>query len=247
MSQQPVVVSGSATHVGRVRDHNEDALLVTDTVFVVADGMGGHASGEVASAVAVDAVRRAADQAEPLSPQALVAAVEEANAAILREVIATPSRLGMATTLTGIALVQGEAGLTWEVVNVGDSRVYRLADGALTQITQDHSEVADLVRMGAITPEEARHHPARNIVTRCLGRLPPDPVDTFLHEPVAGERWLVCSDGLTNELEDAEVASILGQGDDPQSVADALVEAAVEHGGRDNVTVVVVFTRGVTH
>ena len=264
MPQQPPVrvVAGWATDVGRVRDHNEDAALVTDSVFVVADGMGGHAAGEVASALAVDAVRRAADGVL-LSPEGFVEAVEQANTAILREMMTNSDQLGMATTLTGLALVWGgegehhrgrpaghgapadggpQPGPQWEVVNVGDSRVYRWFDGELVQVTQDHSEVGDLVRMGVITEQEARRHPARNIVTRCLGRLPADPVDSWTFAATPGERWLACSDGLTNELVDEQVAALLSDGDDPQAVAQALVAAAVEHGGRDNVTVVVVFT-----
>lgn len=254
MPQQPSVRvdAGWATDVGRVRDHNEDAALVTDSVFVVADGMGGHAAGEVASALAVDAVRRAADGVL-LAPEGLVEAVEQANTAILRQMMNNPDQLGMATTLTGLALVWGgegaqadsderQPGPQWEVVNVGDSRVYRWFDGELVQVTQDHSEVGDLVRMGVITEQEARRHPARNIVTRCLGRLPADPVDSWSFAPTPGERWLACSDGLTNELVDEQVAALLGDGDDPQAIAEALVAAAVEHGGRDNVTVVVVFT-----
>jgi protein phosphatase len=126
------------------------------------------------------------------------------------------------------------------VVNIGDSRVYRVVDGRLTQVSQDHSEVAELVSLGLLTPEEALIHPARNIVTRCLGRDPLEPVDSWVFPPHAGERFLLCTDGLTNELRDSTIARLLTDGDDAQAIADRLVAAAVEAGGRDNVTVVVV-------
>jgi protein phosphatase len=126
------------------------------------------------------------------------------------------------------------------VVNIGDSRVYRVVDGRLTQVSQDHSEVAELVSLGLLTPAEALVHPARNIVTRCLGRDPLEPVDSWVFPPHAGERFLLCTDGLTNELRDPVIASLLDEGEDAQAIADRLVAAAVEAGGRDNVTVVVV-------
>jgi PPM family protein phosphatase len=128
----------------------------------------------------------------------------------------------------------------WVVVNIGDSRVYRVVDGSLSQVSRDHSEVAELVTLGLLTPEEALVHPARNIVTRCLGREPLEPVDSWVFPPHAGERFLLCTDGLTNELRDSAIAGILADGADPQAIADRLVAAAVEAGGRDNVTVVVV-------
>lgn len=237
------VTAASATHVGRVRDHNEDAALVTPALFAVADGMGGHQAGEVASAIAVETLERLAQHAQArgrLDPSEVVAQVDEANRAIVGSATSHPERSGMATTLAGLASVTVDGRRLWEVVNVGDSRVYRLAHGQFTQLTQDHSEVASYVRMGLITEEEARRHPARNLVTRCLGREPLDPVDSWIVAPEPHERWLLCSDGLTNELEDPEIAAILGSGPDPQEIADALVSRAVEHGGRDNVTVVVV-------
>jgi len=238
---RPALRVASATDTGRVRDHNEDAALVEGLLFVVADGMGGHQAGEVASRIAVDTLRDVAGRAD-LRPGDLVGQVEAANRAILESAVRHPERTGMATTLAGLALLRLEGADRWVVVNVGDSRVYRLLDGRLEQVSDDHSEVADLVRSGVITDEEARRHPARHIVTRCLGRDPFDVVDTWVLHPRPGERWLLCTDGLTNEVGDDEIAGVLAAGDDPQEVADTLVARAVEHGGRDNVTVVVVIS-----
>ncbi len=240
MSSRISVVAASATDAGRVRAHNEDAVLVTDCVFVVADGMGGHAAGEVASSIAVDALREL--DAPAGGPGQVVDRVEAANQAILDSVARHPEQAGMATTLAGLAMVTVDGSPRWAAVNVGDSRVYQLVDGRLSQVSQDHSEVAELERSGYLTAAEARVHPARNIVTRCLGRDPVDPVDSWVLLPQQGERFLLCTDGLTNELEDDEIAHLLQDGDDPKVIADALVGAAVEAGGRDNVTVVVVVT-----
>ena len=146
----------------------------------------------------------------------------------------------MATTLAGLARVTVGGSPHWAVVNIGDSRVYRVVDGRMGQVSKDHSEVAELVTMGLLTPEEALVHPARNIVTRCLGRDPVEPVDSWVFPPHAEERFLLCTDGLTNEIRDPAIARILLDGDDAQAIADRLVAAAVEAGGRDNVTVVVV-------
>ena len=147
----------------------------------------------------------------------------------------------MATTLVGLAQVTVDGAAHWAAFNIGDSRIYRVVDGVMTQVSQDHSEVGELVAMGLLSEEDALRHPARNIVTRCLGRDPLDPVDSWVFPPLPGERFLLCSDGLTNELRDPAVARLLLDGDDPQVIADQLVAAAVEAGGRDNVTVVVVF------
>jgi protein phosphatase len=239
MGSTGAVVAALATDVGRVRDHNEDAGIVTPSLVAVADGMGGHAAGEVASAMAVEALRDLGSSDE-LRPRDVVAAVLEANRAILESAARNPRQTGMATTLAGLARVTVGGSPHWAVVNIGDSRVYRVVDGRLTQISQDHSEVAELVSLGLLTPAEALVHPARNIVTRCLGREPLEPVDSWVFPPHAGERFLLCTDGLTNELRDSAIARILVDGDDPQAIADRLVAAAVEAGGRDNVTAAVV-------
>jgi protein phosphatase len=228
-----------ATDVGRVRQHNEDAGLVTPHLVAVADGMGGHAAGEVASALAVDTLRAIGD-AEELTLAEVLAQVAGANQAILDAVADRPAQRGMATTLVGLAQVVLDRERHWAAFNVGDSRVYRLADGRLEQVSEDHSEVAELMARGLLTPQDALRHPARNIVTRCLGRDPLEPVDSWVFAPAPGERFLLCSDGMTNELPDDAIAGLLADGDDPQRIADRLVAEAVRAGGRDNVTVVVV-------
>ncbi len=243
MRSTPAVVAATATDVGRVRQLNEDAALADGTLFVVADGMGGHQAGEVASRIAVETLAQLVGR-PGLRPRDLIDQVEEANRTILASAAEHPERAGMATTLSGLAAVTVGGGEHWAVFNIGDSRVYRLVDGRLTQVSVDHSEVADLVRIGAITEDEAKRHPARNIVTRCLGREALEPVDTWVLPPHPGERFLLCSDGLTNELRDAEIAEVLALDEEPQVVADTLVARAVDAGGHDNVTVVVIFVRG---
>jgi len=243
MSSTPALVAATATDVGRVRQLNEDAALADGSLFVVADGMGGHQAGEVASRIAVETMARLAGR-PGLQPRDLVDQVEKANRAILTSAAEHPEQAGMATTLSGLAAVTVGGGEHWAVFHIGDSRVYRLVDGRLTQVSVDHSEVADLVRIGAITEAEAKRHPGRNIVTRCLGREPLGPVDTWVFPPHPGERFLLCSDGLTNELDDPEIAQVLALDEDPQVVADTLVSRAVDAGGHDNVTVVVIFVQG---
>ncbi len=240
MGTAAAIRAAMATDVGRVREHNEDAGLVTARLVAVADGMGGHAAGEVASALAVEALAALGDDVE-IRPRDVVTRVGAANRAILESVARHPEQLGMATTLAGLAQVSVGGATHWAAFNIGDSRVYRVVEGAMTQVSQDHSEVAELVARGLITPEEALRHPARNIVTRCLGRDPLEPVDSWVFPPHPGERFLLCTDGLTNELRDDTIARFLQDGDDEQQIADRLVAAAVEAGGRDNVTVVVVF------
>jgi protein phosphatase len=239
METTGAIVAALATHVGRVREHNEDAGLVLPHLVAVADGMGGHAAGEVASGLAVEALRPLGESAQR-PPHEVLDGVVAANRAILDSAARHPEQTGMATTLAGLAQVVVDGSPQWVVFNIGDSRVYRALDGRLAQVTEDHSEVAELVAMGMLTPDEALTHPARNIVTRCLGRDPLEPVDSWLLSPERGERFLLCTDGLTNELRDPQIGRVLLDGDDPQVIADRLVAAAVEAGGRDNVTVVVV-------
>lgn len=228
---------GHATHVGLVRDHNEDALYVGRRLWVVADGMGGHAAGEVASREALAVIARL-DSEAPVDRARVVAACEEASSELIRQARRHLGRRGMATTVTGV--VAPDASGAWLVFNVGDSRTYRLAGGRLTQVTVDHSEVQALLDRGLLTPEEARSHPMRNIVTQCLGSpLAPNP-DVFFVILAPGDRLLLCSDGLSGMVADDVIATLLGRGDDPQATAEALVEAAVAGGGRDNVTVIVI-------
>lgn len=230
---------GVATDVGRVRAHNEDAAYAAGSIYLVADGMGGHAAGEVASALTAQAMGELAHR-DDLVVGDLVAQVALANRRILAEATAAPQHRGMATTLTGIGVVQVGGTAHWAVFNLGDSRVYRYADGQLRQVTVDHSEVQELVDAGLLTPAEAAGHPLRHTVTRSLGRAHLPAVDTWVFPPTPGERFVVCSDGLTGEVGDEDIAALLARTPDPQQAAAALVEAALAAGGRDNVTVVVV-------
>ena len=237
---------GVATDVGRVREHNEDAAFARGSIFVVADGMGGHAAGEVASAIAASTLGELAERAD-LTVADVVAQVDVANRRIFTTAVRNPQQWGMATTLTGVAVVldpdadaDADQGSSWAVVNLGDSRVYRYAAGELAQVTVDHSEVQEMVDAGYLTDDEARVHPLRHTVTRSLGRDRLPVVDTWVLPVVAGERFVVCSDGLTNEVRDAEIAAVLAVGADVQATAQDLVDRAVAHGGRDNVTVIVV-------
>ncbi len=229
---------GSATDVGRVRRVNEDNLFVSPALFAVADGMGGHAAGEVASTLAIGGVAALAGADEP-RVEDLVAAIAAINEQILLVGREHPDQAGMGTTLSGIAVSSVEGKPHWAVFNVGDSRVYRYSESTLRQLTVDHSAVQELIEAGEITDEDARHHPLRHVVTRSLGSSPAPEPDVALYEALAGERFLVCSDGLTNELRDAEIAQVLAVSTDPQQAAEELVRRANQAGGRDNSTVIV--------
>ena len=245
MSSAVVTVSGltlragSATDVGRVRDHNEDALIADGAVFAVADGMGGHAAGEVASGIVVDTLRGLSGRVV-LGRDDVVAALADSNEQMLRSVARHPEQTGMGTTAAGLAVVSTGGSAHWAVFNVGDSRVYRYVEGRLRMVTVDHSEVRELVDAGLITEAEAARHPLRNVVTRSLGSDSMPAVDLWVFPPEVGERFLICSDGLNGEIADAQIAGLLGDHEDPQAAAVALVDAAVAAGGRDNVSVVVV-------
>ena len=229
---------GSATDVGRVRTLNEDSMLAVPGLFVVADGMGGHAAGEVASQLAVAEFAQLAEQG-PIRAEDLTEAVRRANEHILSAGAERGDRHGMGTTLTGLGVVSAERGEELAVFNVGDSRVYRVSGGQLQQVTVDHSAVQELVDAGRLTAQAARSHPRRNVVTRSLGTDPGPAPDIWLVQPLAGDRFLVCSDGLTGELEDSDLAELLAGEADPQAAAERLVHQAVAAGGHDNVTAVV--------
>jgi len=236
---------GSASDVGRIRRLNEDSYLVAPSLFVVADGMGGHAAGEVASELAIAELRTLADQTT-ISAEDITAGLWRANERILKAGAARYDQFGMGTTVTGLAVVSAAGADHWAVFNVGDSRVYRFAGGILGQLTVDHSEVEELVAAGYLLREEARNHPRRNVVTRSLGSDPAPVPDIWVLPPRVGDRFVICSDGLTTEVEDADIARVMFDGDDPQRAADELVRRANESGGRDNVTVIVVHLVAVT-
>ena len=230
---------GAATDPGRVRKANEDGVLVAPGVFAVADGMGGHAAGEVASAVALQTVEARLDP-KVATMASVTDVVRAANEAVHRRSLQDPATRGMGTTLTLIAPAAGGDGDRLVLANVGDSRAYLLADGELRQLTRDHSYVEEMLAAGQITAEEARKHPHRHVVTRVLGVEPSVAVDTWLLTPERGDRYLLCSDGLINEVADEEIARLILGAADPQSAAQALVDAANAAGGRDNISVVVI-------
>ena len=232
--------AGSATDVGRVRTNNEDNLLVADDqdLYAVADGMGGHAGGEVASLAAVEALRSAYNDAH--TADALADAVRHANRVVWERAGEDATLRGMGTTLTAIALVDEGDDEVLAVVNVGDSRAYLIRDGELDQLTDDHSLAEEFVRRGEITREEASTHPQKHILTRALGIDADVEVDCFRVVPYRGDRILLASDGLFDELSDDKIASVLRRLADPEEAAKELVSAAKQSGGRDNITVVVV-------
>ena len=229
---------GAFSDVGMVRQQNEDSFLAEETLFVVADGMGGHNAGEVASALAVTTLKAGArlgiDDAEVFREL-----VQQANSAIYTASLDDSTQSGMGTTVTALSIVEGEEPRVL-VANVGDSRAYLWRSGALSRLSVDHSYVQELVNEGIITPEAARVHPRRNIVTRALGIDRSVNVDVFTHFVRTGDRIILCSDGLVDEVADIEIAQVLGQHTDPQETAEALVMVANTNGGRDNTTVIVV-------
>ncbi|MCP5026099.1 MAG: Stp1/IreP family PP2C-type Ser/Thr phosphatase [Actinomycetia bacterium] len=230
--------AGMVSDTGRVRAINQDSLLVLEKLAVVADGMGGHRGGEVASQVAVDAM---AETWVGLSSQDLVESVQMANQRVIERADADPELRGMGTTLVAVGLVgPDDETPTLAVANVGDSRVYVFTEPELEQVTIDHSLVEGLVRSGRITRDEALVHPQRSIVTRALGIDTTVEVDLFERPAQLGERFLLCSDGLSNEVAEPLMASVLQRFVEPADAASELVRLANERGGRDNVTCIVV-------
>lgn len=233
---------GSATDTGRVRQNNQDALYTSDDLFAVADGMGGHQAGEVASELALATLRRAIDETatDGATTDDFVHAVQLANDEVVATATADPDLAGMGTTLCAMRVVQVEGQDRLAIVNVGDSRVYLLKDDQLDQVTDDHSLVATLERQGRLTAAEAATHPQRNILTRALGIDARVMVDSWEVLPVAGDRYVLCSDGLFNEVDENRIAATLRKLADPTDAARELVRLANEGGGRDNISVVIV-------
>ncbi|MDQ6741015.1 MAG: protein phosphatase 2C domain-containing protein [Actinomycetota bacterium] len=234
---------GYGTDRGLRRELNEDSLLAADPVFAVADGMGGHEAGEVASRECVSALRQCAALAagsRDATAADLQLALQQADARI-REL--TNSRAG--TTVSGVVLVEERGVPYWLVFNVGDSRTYRLSQGKFEQVTVDHSEVQEMVDAGFITPAEALVHPRRNVVTRAVGTGDDAQADYWLVPVEEGDRYMVCSDGLNAELTDNQIHRILSTTAGPQDAVDSLVQSALRSGGRDNVTVIIVDARAV--
>jgi len=227
--------AAAATDVGNIRDNNQDDLLIVDdALFVVADGMGGHVAGEVASREAVDAMREA--YGAPGSTDDVRQAVRLANGAVWKRGTDDPSYRGMGTTVTAVAVVDGDR---LAVANVGDSRTYLLRGDELLQLTQDHSFVQEAVRSGQLTRTQAESHPRRSQLTRALGVGDDVDVDVDVLEPRTGDRLLLCSDGLWDEVGDELITMVLSNQAEPEEAASKLVLWAKEAGGRDNITVIV--------
>jgi PPM family protein phosphatase len=223
----------ASTDTGRQRRANEDSLLARSPLFVVADGMGGAQAGEVASKIAVDAFEEGlGDTAEPEGD--LAARANAANARIHELSHANAEHAGMGTTLTAVYVAPEEVA----IAHVGDSRAYRLRDGELLRLTDDHSLVDELMRQGKITPEEAVDHPQRSVITRALGPEPAVEIDTRSYAARANDVYLLCSDGLTTMVAEGRLAEILRSHPSLRDAGEALIEAANEAGGRDNITVV---------
>ena len=232
---------GAATDTGTLRVQNEDSFLAQDGMFVVADGMGGHNAGEVASAMAIkmlgDAQKVGVADANQLSE-----VIKRINKAIFQASADQTDQRGMGTTLTALALTPSNRNseVSVSVANIGDSRTYLLRNGEFRQVSVDHSYVQELVSEGLITKEEARTHARRNIVTRALGIEPNVAVDTWTLPLINGDRYILCSDGLVDEVTDEAIEQCVKQPISPQKLADQLVVIANQNGGRDNITVVVV-------
>jgi len=230
------VVAAGATDVGQVRSGNEDALLVGDSVFAVADGMGGHLAGEVASATALEPVAALEGQVFDDAAAAVAAlrdAVVVANRTVVELAREDPRYRGMGTTLTAV-LVEGRR---LHLAHVGDSRAYLLRSGRLRQLTDDHTLVQHLVDEGQITREQAATHPQRSIITRAIGVSPEVEVDAISFDLAPGDQVLLCSDGLTGVLDDDTIARSLTAGDDPEATVGQLIDQANAGGGHDNITV----------
>lgn len=233
------VTFGAVSDTGKLRNANEDSFLVSEHLLAVADGMGGHNAGEVASAMVVQLLREAASR-KIESSESFTQLVSTINDAIFAAATGTTEQRGMGTTLTAIA-ISGSTSTDEHVVvvNVGDSRTYIVRKGELRQVTVDHSYVQELVSEGVISANDARTHPRRNIVTRALGIDSKVIADSWTLPIVSGDRYLLCSDGLVDEISNEEILAILIQNADPQRAAECLIAAANDRGGRDNVTVIV--------
>jgi protein phosphatase len=228
------LATGSATHTGLVRSNNEDSFLVDDehVLFAVADGVGGHRGGEVASRTAIEALRAAIAAGHPVNE-----AIVRANDAVIARAAGDNELTGMGTTLTAVVVAGGRQLL---IGHVGDSRAYLVHDGEMRRVTDDHSLVEELVREGRLTPEQAESHPRRNIVTRALGIDTEVEVDLYTIEVAPGDRLLLCSDGLTTMVRDRDIERLVRGEPDPQRAAELLVDTANLAGGEDNTTVVVI-------
>jgi PPM family protein phosphatase len=227
--------AGARTDVGRRRAVNEDSLIAQHPMFVVADGMGGHDAGDRASHAVIAAFTGLAG-AHRVSPDDLTEVLARAHASV--KSIADGTARGAGSTVTGVVVTDQGGRPHWLVFNIGDSRVYRLRGLDLEQLTVDHSVAQEKIEDGSLLRADLATYKGRNVITKAVGAINSD-ADYWLYPIVTGERLIVCSDGLSGELSDGDIRSIALSESDPQRAADALISAALEHGGRDNVTVIV--------
>ncbi|WP_223625596.1 PP2C family serine/threonine-protein phosphatase [Microbacterium sp. EST19A] len=238
IAQRPLQLSwAGVTDLGRRRETNQDAFLAEYPLFIVADGMGGHAGGEIASRSTVARLEAIVESGE-VDREAIENALELAVADIADHPETTDE--GTGTTLTGVYLDVAGDEPQWVSLNIGDSRVYLLRDDRLVQVTTDHSVVQELIAAGKLSPEEAEGHPYSNVITRAVGASELTPPDYLTIDVRPGDRFVICSDGLTKELTDYGIQHFLRENADPGDAVDAMLAAALENGGRDNVTLVIV-------
>ena len=230
----------AVTDVGRRREVNQDAVLAHYPLFIVADGMGGHIGGEIASASTIERLSAVAGK-DAVSPKSIEKALARAVDDIARHPGTTDD--GTGTTVTGVYLDTSGDEPTWVTLNIGDSRVYLMRDDSLMQITTDHSVVQELIASGRLSPEEAENHPYGNVITRAVGPTESVTPDYVRLDVVDGDRFVICSDGLTKELTDYGILHFLLEHPDPAEAVDAMLRAAIDNGGRDNVSIIVLNAR----
>lgn len=233
----------SGTDVGCRRSLNEDSVLTGQRIWAVADGMGGHAAGDVASAIVVERLRDL-DTVPIVHPADVITTITRANDDVVNHARANPETWGLGSTVSGVVEVNVGDEPHWAIFNVGDSRVYRFWESELFRATVDHSEIEEMILEGKITEEEARNHHLRNVITRSVGAVPPPQVDLWVLPQTPGETFLICSDGLTSELTDEQIAEVLRIYMDPQQAVDVLIHDVLEVGARDNVSIIIVQTAG---
>lgn len=231
----------AVTDTGRRREVNQDAVFAAFPLFVVADGMGGHVGGEIASASTIDRLKPVAESGT-VTPKA----IEKALVRAVKDIASHPEATddGTGTTLTGVYLDTSGDAPHWVTLNIGDSRVYLVRDGSIIQITTDHSVVQELIASGRLSPEEAENHPYGNVITRAVGPSEGVTPDYVRLDVAAGDRFVVCSDGLTKELTDYGIRHFLDENPDPADAVTAMLDAALENGGRDNITIIVLDVAG---
>lgn len=224
------------TDTGRRRESNQDAAFAGPPLFIVADGMGGHIGGEIASASVIERLGALAS-----TRQVTTRLIEKALARAVKDISAHPETTdqGTGTTVTGVFLDASKAEPNWVSLNIGDSRVYLLRDGRLAQITVDHSVVQELIASGRLSPEEAENHPYGNVITRAVGPSEGARPDYVRLDVLDGDRFVICSDGLTKELTDYGIQHFLDENPAPADAIGAMLHAALENGGRDNITIMV--------